>query len=1327
MTPVEFTFITPDGIPIGDALVEVQLGKPGYDEDETGIIVPRLVTGTTNAQGKVVINLWPSTQLYYVTFEDPGSQAIVSYKFYVPALDIPGAVVRLQDIVVDAPMSGTPFDDAALLIIHDAKANAVTAAVTATAAANAAAVSEHAAHVSELSAAASASVFVEGIATVVAAKNAAQASELVAKASEQIAVAKAAEASSSASTAADAEDATLQSMLEAKAAEVEAEAHRVAAEASASGASSSESIAVSAKNTAVNAATAADVSQKAAESAATTAINKATEASSSANSANIHAENANQARLNAQAAESNASGYSASAQANANTATTKAGEAAVSATQAAGSASTATTKATEIQGKAEIATTAAETASTAASTATTKAEEAHQWAITAAAAAEGAVEGQLPGDWAATSGPTRILNKPTIPTSKADFGLGNVENKSSATIRSELTSGNVHTALVGNLTLSRPVNPQVVLELTNGTVDQKRWVNWAGTDGFYYFGTQDDAGVNTQRSYVSRTGYVKNFCNIMDLDSTGLDDNVQLMLKSNVGKTRNITLTTGNSLRWTFGADSAAESGSNFGSNFSLKRYSDTGSFIDSPITVLRTNGNVYINRELLLPFGRIYMQGAANVGKFMYFSSNSNNRWIVGSDNSNESGTNNSGSDFVFTRSNDAGVIIDTPLKISRSTGVINANKVAVTELSLAPVVSTRSADNIFYSSSDNTINKNTAIGMRSSLGLGSVDNTADNDKPVSTAQQTALNTKQSLSEKNTSNGYLGLDGFAIPMRNDAGTVISKVSNTNTAPREYTFPDKGGRLLVESDLDGLTEPPVTGNMVLSPGHHTIVDNYILTLPDLTNPVKLNITSASNALALPSKLTCADGWSVETGFAVGQTKTIAPVIFGNKRGWWGNCKMTPPQLSSVNGTVNNAGSKPHLFSTLEIGGMHLMAISEGSQLQLCLVNPTTGAIGPITQLPGSPAIKGGMYPIDATRFLILYLSAGYINAAVGTINGTTITVPGSIYLGTGPLRGVVKINATQFMAVQYNDTTTTAVRLLTISGNSVTNPAVNYTIATAKILRVAPVTDGMLVIYPDNNTGNFANFYGAVFTASGNTINRTSATSIINSAYSSTNSGDTPTLAPMGNNRFLFGARDASVVSTGKWIVLSVSGTTITLDSLPLTLTGNNLTPVGGEWNQYEQFISWVAPADVDQEVTTHYRDNFMVETNKVLLDNAMNTMLFTYENNTLTCNFVATNTSNKRQVLRSIKEPNSLYMVNMQNDTIQPVTITGPNLSIGTPVAGAPKVVFSNNLNDAAIKVNGIWYRLAGLPRAHHPLSDNKYLSLSNWPLIATYGSMEE
>lgn len=62
-----------------------------------------------------------------------------------------------------------------------------------------------------------------------------------------------------------------------------------------------------------------------------------------------------------------------------------------------------------------------------------------------------------------------------------------------------------------------------------------------------------------------------------------------------------------------------------------------------------------------------------------------------------------------------------------------------------------------------DNTSNPHSVTKIQ--LGLGSVDNTADTAKPVSTAQQAALNLKQSTSEKGAANGYASLDsGGKVP-----------------------------------------------------------------------------------------------------------------------------------------------------------------------------------------------------------------------------------------------------------------------------------------------------------------------------------------------------------------------------------------------------------------------------------------------------------------------------------------------------------------------------------------------------------------------------------
>ncbi len=135
MTPVEFHFVLPNGEPFANSSVQIQLAASSYTTARDGIAVPREINFVTDGDGRARLELWPSTTLYYVSVEDAVSDAGLSYKFIVPEVS-PGTVVRLQDIVIDAPMSGTFYDDAALLIIQDAKANALASANAAAASAD---------------------------------------------------------------------------------------------------------------------------------------------------------------------------------------------------------------------------------------------------------------------------------------------------------------------------------------------------------------------------------------------------------------------------------------------------------------------------------------------------------------------------------------------------------------------------------------------------------------------------------------------------------------------------------------------------------------------------------------------------------------------------------------------------------------------------------------------------------------------------------------------------------------------------------------------------------------------------------------------------------------------------------------------------------------------------------------------------------------------------------------------------------------------------------------------------------------------------------------
>lgn len=54
----------------------------------------------------------------------------------------------------------------------------------------------------------------------------------------------------------------------------------------------------------------------------------------------------------------------------------------------------------------------------------------------------------------------------------------------------------------------------------------------------------------------------------------------------------------------------------------------------------------------------------------------------------------------------------------------------------------------------------KTDLVLVKGDVGLGSVDNTSDASKPISTATQTALDAKEASANKNAASGYAGLDG---------------------------------------------------------------------------------------------------------------------------------------------------------------------------------------------------------------------------------------------------------------------------------------------------------------------------------------------------------------------------------------------------------------------------------------------------------------------------------------------------------------------------------------------------------------------------------------
>ena len=139
----------------------------------------------------------------------------------------------------------------------------------------------------------------------------------------------------------------------------------------------------------------------------------------------------------------------------------------------------------------------------------------------------------------------------------------------------------------------------------------------------------------------------------------------------------------GSNLRWRLIRNNVAESGSNVGSDFELRRYDDTGANLGASIGITRSTGLVTLSSLSISgsvvsdmsiaktnPSININTSASGQSGN-IYFQTNSLNRWRLVKDTNTESGS-NSGSNFEISSYDDSGVLLASPVSIIRSTGAV-------------------------------------------------------------------------------------------------------------------------------------------------------------------------------------------------------------------------------------------------------------------------------------------------------------------------------------------------------------------------------------------------------------------------------------------------------------------------------------------------------------------------------------------------------------------------------------------------------------------------------------------------------------------------------
>lgn len=124
LTSVIFTFATPQGEPIADTLLTIQLIKSGSDK-QPGMIVPDTVEVVTDQNGQATVALAPSSTPYFALVDGEGCCGKLYYKFYVIESDVP---LNFQDLVVTEEIDPAVLTEERIRILIEKSQEAKAAA-----------------------------------------------------------------------------------------------------------------------------------------------------------------------------------------------------------------------------------------------------------------------------------------------------------------------------------------------------------------------------------------------------------------------------------------------------------------------------------------------------------------------------------------------------------------------------------------------------------------------------------------------------------------------------------------------------------------------------------------------------------------------------------------------------------------------------------------------------------------------------------------------------------------------------------------------------------------------------------------------------------------------------------------------------------------------------------------------------------------------------------------------------------------------------------------------------------------------------------------------
>lgn len=306
--------------------------------------------------------------------------------------------------------------------------------------------------------------------------------------------------------------------------------------------------------------------------------------------------------------------------------------------------------------------------------------------------------------------------------------------------------------------------------------------------------------------------------------------------------------------------------------------------------------------------------------------------------------------------------------------------------------------------------------------VGLGSVNNTSDAAKPVSTATQTALDAKQATSEKGAANGYAGLDALGL-------VPVAQLPGIPAAWGAIT-----GTLSAQTDLQSALDAKLAtnGSAAALTSFPTLNQNTTGSAATLTTPRTINGTSfngSANITLGTASVTLAQMADMATASliyrktaATGVPEVNTLATLKTDLGLTGTNSGDQTSIVGITGTIAqfNTACTDADFAT---GGGTATGTNTGDQTSVSgnagTVTTNANLTGHVTSI-GNAAVLGS--------FTVAQLNTALSDGDVATGGGTA----------TGDNTGDNATN-TQYsgLAASKQDTLVSATNIKTINGSTV--------------------------------------------------------------------------------------------------------------------------------------------------------------------------------------------------------------------------------------------------------------------------------------------------